>query len=80
MDLFEQNDNFKTYFNILGIIEPEKLAVKVQIYQKIYTFLKKKSLRNVYEKSLAVYILSLKAVFNSIFHDITFNASFRILS
>ena len=80
MVLFEQNANFKTYFNILGIREPEKLAVKVQVYQKIYTFLKKKKKGNVYEKSLAVYILGLKAVFNSNFHDITFNASFRILS
>ena len=43
MYLFEQDANFKTYFNILGIIDPEKLAVKVQVYQKIYTFLKKKS-------------------------------------
>ena len=79
MELSEQGATFKTYFIILGNIEPEILAVKVQVYQKIYTFLKKKSPWNVYEKILAVYILGLKAVFNSIFHDITFNESFRIL-
>ena len=79
MDLSVQGATFKTNFNILGIIEPEKLAVKFQVNQKKYIFEKKKPW-NLYEKSLALYILCLKTVFNSIFRDIAFNAGPRILS
>ena len=42
MELSDQDAAFKMYFNILGIIELENLAVKVQINQKKKIFEKKK--------------------------------------